>query len=202
MENQYDWQSRNPKSVMLVFDPLRTSLEGTAGVRSLALRAYHLSAEFMALYKGGQFTTDKIRQCGVKFGEIFVELPISVRPAFPAALSALFDRVRADPTLAAESSLLDTTVSPIMEGSLEALSTALDAVVTDQTTKYRIYQRDVRQAQRSGAPIPTEPSQLDHILLLARAQSLCNQIADAASESSEKIAFVRSLSSPDNKESC
>lgn len=76
---QYDWQKRNPKSVMLVFDPFRTVLEGTCGSRPLALHAYRLTPEFFALYKKGAFTVERIRAAGVSCKNIFQEVPIALR---------------------------------------------------------------------------------------------------------------------------
>jgi hypothetical protein len=53
IENQYHYQRDNEKTVALVHDVSRTS----AGV--LNLRAFKLSAPFMAAYKEGKFTTER-----------------------------------------------------------------------------------------------------------------------------------------------
>ena len=59
IENQYHYQRDNDKTVVLVHDVSRSS-QGT-----LSLRAFRLSAEFMAAYKEGKFTTDRLVGNGV-----------------------------------------------------------------------------------------------------------------------------------------
>jgi translation initiation factor 3 subunit H len=54
IENQYHYQRDNDKTVALVHDVSRSS-QG-----SLSLRAFKLSTEFMAAYKEGKFTTERL----------------------------------------------------------------------------------------------------------------------------------------------
>lgn len=130
---QFDWQKRNPKSVMLVFDPFRTILEGTCGARPLALHAYRLTPEFFALYKKGSFTVDSIRAAGVSYKTIFQEVPIALRPAFPSAVGAVLQRVAADPELGCDRTVLDTTISPVVERSIAYLVNKFDQMENQQT---------------------------------------------------------------------
>jgi translation initiation factor 3 subunit H len=53
IENQYHYQKDNEQTVALVHDVSRSS-QG-----SLSLRAFKLSASFMAAYKEGKFTTER-----------------------------------------------------------------------------------------------------------------------------------------------
>lgn len=53
IENQYHYQRENDKTVALVHDVGRSS----QGV--LSIRAFRLSADFMAAYKEGKFTTER-----------------------------------------------------------------------------------------------------------------------------------------------
>jgi len=53
IENQYHYQRENDKTVALVHDVSRSSQGG------LSLRAFRLSADFMAAYKEGKFTTER-----------------------------------------------------------------------------------------------------------------------------------------------
>ena len=137
---QYDWQKRNPKSVMLVFDPFRTVLEGTCGSRPLALHAYRLTPEFFALYKKGAFTVERIRAAGVSCKNIFQEVPIALRPAFPSAVGDVLQRVAADPELATDRTVLDTTMSPVIERSIAYLINKFDQMEAQQT-RFAVYQR-------------------------------------------------------------
>lgn len=54
IENQYHYQRDNDKTVALVHDVSRSS-QG-----SLSLRAFRLSSEFMAAFKEGKFTTERL----------------------------------------------------------------------------------------------------------------------------------------------
>jgi translation initiation factor 3 subunit H len=53
IETQYNYQSTLPKSVVVVYDPLKS----TQG--ALALKAYRLTDSFMTLFAQGQFTTER-----------------------------------------------------------------------------------------------------------------------------------------------
>lgn len=152
---QFDWQKRNPKSVMLVFDPFRTILEGTCSTRPLALHAYRLTPEFFALYKKGSFTVDSIRAAGVSYKNIFQEVPISLRPAFPSAVGAVLQRVAAEPALGTDRTVLDTTISPVVERSIAFLINKFDQM-ENQQGRFANYQR-IMTAQLRHLVCSTHP---------------------------------------------
>ena len=118
---------------MLVFDPFRTMLEGANGVSPLALHAYRLSPEFLALYKTGKFTTESILEHNVSYKRIFEEIPIYLRPAFPSAIGSLLQRAEVEPELQSDRSILDTTISPLIERSVEFLVDKFDQMEVLQT---------------------------------------------------------------------
>ena len=144
---QFDWQTHNPKSVMLVFDPYRTMLEGACGSHPLALRAYRLSAKFMKLYKKGTFTIESIRENEVSYKHIFEEIPISIRPAFPSAVGTLLARAAAEPALQSDRTVLDTTISPLIERSVSLLVDKFDHM-TELQSRFALYQRHLASYRR------------------------------------------------------
>ncbi|CRK13963.1 hypothetical protein BN1708_017211, partial [Verticillium longisporum] len=72
IENQYHYQKDNDKTVALVHDVSRSS-QG-----SLSLRAFKLSASFMAAYKEGKFTTESLQKSKLSFKDILQEFPVTV----------------------------------------------------------------------------------------------------------------------------
>ena len=154
IDAQFMWQRRNPKSVMLVFDPFRTMLEGASGVSPLALHAYRLSAEFLALYKTGKFTTESILEHNVSYKHIFEEIPIYLRPAFPSAIGSLLQLAEVEPELQSDRSVLDTTISPLIERSVEFLVDKFDQMEQLQT-RFAGLQRTFNTLYRRYVCIPS-----------------------------------------------
>jgi len=198
IDAQFMWQRRNPKSVMLVFDPFRTMLEGANGVSPLALHAYRLSAEFLALYKTGKFTTESILEHNVSYKHIFEEIPIYLRPAFPSAIGSLLQLAEVEPELQSDRSVLDTTISPLIERSVEFLVDKFDQMEQLQTrfaglqrtfnTLYRRY----KAGQDVSIPFQ-RPPQLDNLLLTSQMTSFCEQTISAAADSTAKLYFVNDV---------
>jgi len=195
---QFDWQTRrNPKAVLLVFDPFRMMLEGATGSQPLALHAYRLTQEFVALYKTGKFSVENLATHKVSYKHIFEEIPIYIRPAFPSAIGSLLQRAEADPELQSDRSLLDTMVSPLVERSVDSLIKKFDQMETQQRT-FAGYQRNIVMQLRRfykgyEYQIPTQPSQLDSLLLTSQMTSFCDQTLNAATDSTAKLYFVNDV---------
>jgi len=194
---QFDMQSRNPKSVLLVFDPFRTMLEGASGSLPLALHAYRLSPEFVALYKTNKFTVENLQAFKVSYKHIFEEIPIYLRPAFPSAIGSLLQRAEADPELQSDRTVLDTTVSPLIERSVESLVKKFDSLEIQQRN-FAGYQRNIAQQLRRfnkgwDFQVPTQPPQLESLILTSQMTSFCDQVMSAASETTAKLYFVNDI---------
>ena len=67
-------------------------------------------------------------------------MPIALRPAFPYAVGAVLQRVAADPELATDRTVLDTTMSPVIERSIAYLINKFDQMEAQQT-RFAVYQR-------------------------------------------------------------
>jgi len=198
IDAQFTWQMRNPKSVMLVFDPFRTMLEGASGTTPLAIHAYRLSNEFLALYKTGKFTMDSILEHKVSYKRIFEEIPIYLRPAFPSAIGSLLQRAEVEPELQSDRSVLDSTMSPLIERSVEFLVGKFDQMEIYQTRftglqrTFNALLRRYRMGTEVQVPLQQQ-SQLDPLLLTSQMTSFCEQAIDAASDSTAKLYFVNDV---------
>ncbi|KAI9347944.1 hypothetical protein DFJ73DRAFT_835905 [Zopfochytrium polystomum] len=73
IENQYSYQRAYAQSVLLVYDPTRTS-QG-----NLSIRALRLSDTFMALFKEKKFTMESLHAHGLTASTIFESLPVKIR---------------------------------------------------------------------------------------------------------------------------
>jgi len=195
---QFFWQTRrNPKSVMLVFDPFRMMLEGATGSQPLALHAYRLSPEFADLYKTNKFTVENMQANKVSYKHIFEEIPIYIRPAFPSAIGSVLLRAEVDPELQSDRSPLDTMVSPLIERSVDALIKKFDQMELQQRL-FAGYQRNIalqlrRLYKGQQVQVPAQPSQLESLLLTSQMTSFCDQILGAAADSTTKLYFVNDV---------
>jgi len=191
---QYNLQMHNPKGILLVFDPFRAMLEGVNSCNPLSIHAYRLTAEFMELYKAGKFTVDSFLEHNVTYKTIFEEIPIFVRPAFPSAIGSLLQRAEVEPEFQTDHSVLDTTISPLLERSVEFLVGKFDEMEASQS-RFAQLQRIFNTLQRRhkmGQEVltPSQNSQLDNLLLTWQMTYFCEQAMDAASESTAKLYFV------------
>ncbi|CRK47981.1 hypothetical protein BN1723_007859 [Verticillium longisporum] len=140
IENQYHYQKDNEKTVALVHDVSRSS-QG-----SLSLRAFKLSASFMAAYKEGKFTTESLQKSKLSFKDILQEFPVTVHnthllttflhqiPQAPQA-DALehptsVGELRDDPSrqpLYPSVDNLDLSIDPFLEKTCDLLLESIDA---------------------------------------------------------------------------
>ncbi|EEY15324.1 eukaryotic translation initiation factor 3 subunit H [Verticillium alfalfae VaMs.102] len=146
IENQYHYQKDNDKTVALVHDVSRSS-QG-----SLSLRAFKLSASFMAAYKEGKFTTESLQKSKLSFKDILQEFPVTVHnthllttflhqiPQAPQA-DALehptsVGELRDDPSrqpLYPSVDNLDLSIDPFLEKTCDLLLESIDAHYNEVT---------------------------------------------------------------------
>ncbi|KAK4152065.1 eukaryotic translation initiation factor 3 subunit-like protein [Chaetomidium leptoderma] len=159
IENQYHYQRDNDKTVALVHDVSRSS-QGT-----LSLRAFKLSADFMAAYKEGKFTTESLTKSKLSFRDIIVEVPVVVHnshlltsflyqlPALPKSpeieLPTSLDDIRRDPAgLPAHPSFdaLDVSIDPFLEKTCDLLLESIESHYSD-LNNHQYYQRQLTREQ-------------------------------------------------------
>ncbi|KAF3043258.1 hypothetical protein E8E12_010056 [Didymella heteroderae] len=162
IENQYFYQNApNEKTVALVYDVSRSS-EG-----AMNLRAYRLSPAFMTAYKEGKFTTESLQKSGLRYSDILVELPVTIRNshlltsllhqlptqapkeelAFPPNLSALLqDKNTPQPPLYPNYDSLDLSIDPFLEKTCDLLLESIENHHTE-LNNYQYYQRSLAREQ-------------------------------------------------------
>ncbi|KAF2154894.1 eukaryotic translation initiation factor 3 subunit 3 [Myriangium duriaei CBS 260.36] len=162
IENQFFYQKEmNERTVMLVHDVSRTS-QG-----ALSLRAFRLSPQFITSYKEGKFTTETLQKSGLRYQDIFTELPVTVHnshlltsflhqlPTTPAKHDLSFPLSQAtletDPSLSLNPLVpnlesLDLSIDPFLEKTCDLLLDSIESHHTEQNN-YQFYQRSLAREQ-------------------------------------------------------
>eukprot|EP01122_Echinamoeba_exundans_P004115 TRINITY_DN1412_c0_g1_i1.p1 TRINITY_DN1412_c0_g1~~TRINITY_DN1412_c0_g1_i1.p1 ORF type:complete len:354 (+),score=91.32 TRINITY_DN1412_c0_g1_i1:252-1313(+) len=220
LEAQYNFQSTFPRSVMLVYDPLRTS-QG-----SLALTALRLSDKFFALYKRGEFTKDSVTELNLSFADIYQQIPVEVSNSgvFKAMLLELGDNAAFQPTFES----LDMATNSFLENNLETLNLCISDLQQEQG-KQQMWQRNANKvlaqqqaflqrrkaenAQRKAMgqdllpetaadlehenpalfKLPSEPSRLEALLITNQINNHCEEILKFGGQSLSKLFVSKSL---------
>jgi translation initiation factor 3 subunit H len=147
LETQFTYQSAVARSVLLLYDPVRTK-QG-----ALSLRAFRLSRQTMELFRagGGALTPEQLSRLGISFQELLEELPVSLRNS--ALASAFLYELETIPAFAAAPAAfdrLDLSASPFLEKNLEFLIEYLDDLAVEQA-KFQAYQRNVQRQEAMKA---------------------------------------------------
>lgn len=208
IETQYNYQVTIPKAVLVVYDSLRTK-QG-----ALSLKAYRLTAAFMALYKSATFTQESLRDAGLSFADVMEEVPTVIHNSH--LINAFLYESEADPKIPLDFERLDLSTNPFLEKTFELMSEYLDDLSQEQN-KYAYYQRTLarQQAQQQAyfnrrkqqgldddddttanplfKPIPS-PSRLDALLITNQINNYCHQVNQFAGNSFSKLFLLNSVS--------
>lgn len=159
IENQAHYQNANNTTVALVYDASKSS-QG-----NLTLRAFRLTASFLAALKDNKFTTESLKTSKLTYKEIVTELPVSVhnshlltsylhqlpgRPSEdeieqPSSLSDL-ERDQVRPPLHPSIDNLDLAIDPFLEKTCDLLLESIESHYTD-LNNYQFYQRQLGREQ-------------------------------------------------------
>jgi len=212
IETQSKFQDTFKKSVLLIYDPLKTS-QGL-----LSLRALRLSAAFMELYRSQSFTKESITKAGLSFDALYEEVPLKIHH------SSLAGALLADlPLAGAEVERLDMPPAPFLEKHVEYVVGCLEDLSLEQS-KLHYFQRNLqRQVAQQAAwiqkrkaenaarkhngeePLPEsdpnnpifkplpEPPHLDSLLIENHIDLFCTQLNRHASESLAKLHLLETL---------
>eukprot|EP01117_Protostelium_nocturnum_P006230 TRINITY_DN2248_c0_g1_i2.p1 TRINITY_DN2248_c0_g1~~TRINITY_DN2248_c0_g1_i2.p1 ORF type:complete len:312 (+),score=100.74 TRINITY_DN2248_c0_g1_i2:138-1073(+) len=197
---QFDYQQRNPNSVVLLYDPMKTA-QG-----SLSLKAYRLTEPFMNLYKSKQFSKENLTKSGVSFDDIYVEIPVEITNISLASafLLEVEDSGNNEPV-----DKLDASQStPYLEKTLETLIDTLEDLGSEHM-KFQFYQKNVQrqaalqtkwlQNRREGADemVPksvVEPSRLDSLVYTNQIDNYCQQIKQFSGNNFAKLWLLGGVS--------
>jgi len=211
---QYDYQLKIPNSVVVVYDPFRT----TGG--KLSLKAFRLTLKFMRLYKKGDFSHESFTKAHCDSHDLFEEVPIQVHNSHfvhgflyelreSKQMSCHYDRLRASPY-------------SFLQKNLDMLAGSIEEYAAEQG-KYQFQQRQLarerqallakRQAvnekrrQLHQDPLPEEtglpppPSRLETFLITNQITQHCQQIVQASVQGLNKLYVIDALNSDsDQKE--
>ncbi|MEW5319343.1 MAG: hypothetical protein WDW38_010502 [Sanguina aurantia] len=215
IETFVNYHENIKKCVCLVYDPQR------AGRGSVALRAIRLKETFIEAYKDQRLTGKDLREAGIAWKDVFVEVPIKLHNS--ALIQALVADLapQAAVATAANFDRLSLSVGPFMEANLESLIACVDDLVNEQQ-KVTSYQKAVaRQAQHLATwlqkrkqdnqarraageellpeednslfkPVP-EPGQLENFLVSNQISTHCDQLNTAATQALQKLYVMEAL---------
>ncbi|GFU90775.1 eukaryotic translation initiation factor 3 subunit H [Trichonephila clavipes] len=141
LESQFNYQSSIEESVVLIYDPMRT----TRGF--LSLRAYRLSNTAMKLYKEGEFTLDMLKNLHVSYSKMFEEITVIIRNSHLVNLlmCEIADWMPSDQE---SNQFLDMGTASVLEKSLQAMMECVDTV-SQETNKLTNHQRQVIKQQQA-----------------------------------------------------
>ncbi|KAJ8608590.1 hypothetical protein MRB53_039557 [Persea americana] len=162
IENQIFYQkSADDKTVALVFDVSRSA----SG--SLNLKAFRLSASFIASYKEGKFTTETLQKSNLRYQDILVEVPISIHNShlltsflhqlpqpprsadieYPSSLAEIERDPKINRTpLVPSIDALDLTIDPFLEKTCDLLLDSIENHQTEQNN-FQYWQRALGREQ-------------------------------------------------------
>jgi translation initiation factor 3 subunit H len=214
LDSQFNYQHSIEESIVLIYDPLRTS-KG-----HLALKALRLTPQMMTMYRDGDFSSENVKQSGLSFEAMFEEVPIMIKNShLTNALLCELDEVAPSDN---KYNFLDLSTSSYLEKNTRLLMDCVDDL-TQETNKFFNYQRQLAKQQqakqqflqkkqqenkvrqeRGELPLPEEdlnkmfkspmiPSRLDSLLLAGQVSTYANQISEFASQSFGKLFMVDSL---------
>lgn len=130
VESMFDYQSNIEDSVVITYDPVRTS-QGL-----LSVKAYRLSPEAVQLcYK--DFSPESVKKAGLTYERLFVELPVSIRNSHLGNIY-LCEMALKQKRRAPKQHFLDLGTGGSLEKSLRQLMGHVDAL-NQETSRYNRY---------------------------------------------------------------
>jgi len=138
IQTQYKYQERIKKSVLIIYDPMRTS----HGI--LSLKAIRLTQPFMEVFKTQQFNKEGLKN--LAYSDIYEEIPIKIHNSelVNAFLTDL--QVQDHPSTDSDFERLNLSTNPFLERNLEYLIDSMDELGAEQA-KLRYYQNNLQRQQ-------------------------------------------------------
>lgn len=162
VDNLAAFQEKNADSVVLVYDVAGSEVVSTAAPASAGgprgstttspsgfnLRAFRLSAEFLAVRKAGKFDTATLAEHNLTYHDILEELPVEVKNSHLSTLLLyqLAQEYPESPFAASSFANLNVSVDPFLEKNIEAIFDSVDDFHYDQGN-YNYYQRQLTREQ-------------------------------------------------------
>ncbi|KAK3590405.1 hypothetical protein CHS0354_008757 [Potamilus streckersoni] len=214
LDSQFNYQNSIEESVVLIYDPLRT----TQGF--LALKAYRLTKAMMDFYVKMDFSPEAVKSADISFESMFEEIPVTIKNSHlvNALCCEIEDHMSKDQTF----NYMDLATSSMLEKNLRLLMECVDEISMD-ANKFLNFQRQFQKQQQSKQqylqkrqqenaqrqirgeePLPEEdinklfkplqpPARLDSLLIAGQIDNYCGQIGEFASQSFGKLFMAESL---------
>lgn len=186
IETQYQYQVQIPKTILLVYDPLQSS------IGKPAFKAFRLTPEFVEKHTEARENNASALN-DFNSADMFMEIPISINS--PAIVEAfLVDWCISDPiSTTTQLDALDVENQAFVEKNVQLLISSLQELSEEQQK----LQQHERQAARGGDKgrgkdrfqrgHVSAPRQLDTMILSQQIQNYCKQINDFAVDSFSKL---------------
>jgi translation initiation factor 3 subunit H len=185
------------------------------------VKAIRLADSFVAAYREGALTIEKIRLKGLSWRDVFVEIPISIHNS-PMAVALMTEMEAPSVCSQIDFDRLGLGVTPLLEKNLDFLNECLDDLLSEQNklsgyhnqlrryqqtvAQWKLQRRQENQARRAAGeePLseeppegefkkPAEPSQLDNMLLANQMSAYTSHINTAAAQAVEKLVLMERL---------
>ncbi|KAJ8033941.1 Eukaryotic translation initiation factor 3 subunit H [Holothuria leucospilota] len=215
MESQFNYQNSIEESVVLIYDPVKTSKS------TLSLKPYRLTPAAIEAYKEDDFTPDGLKKINLGYENLFEEIPIVVKNSH--LINALVCEVE-EISPPSGDSFLSLSSGNLLEKNVELLMDQVDDLNQD-INKYVNYQRQINKLitakqqylykreqenkarQEKGEPRlpdedlnklfkpPTVPPRLDGLLSSGQMKIYCTEINKLASQTFGKLFLADALQS-------
>ncbi|XP_063968578.1 eukaryotic translation initiation factor 3 subunit H-B-like isoform X1 [Lytechinus pictus] len=213
LDSQYNYQHSIEESVVLIYDPVKTSKS------SLSLKAYRLTEQAMSVSQDMEFTLESIRKSGLSFDKLFEEIPIAIKNSYLVKTQICEIEGLSTP---GDDNFLSLSTGTLLEKNVELLMDQVDELWQD-TNKFVSYQRNMAKTNaarqqhihkrnqenaareaRGEAPLPDEdltkmfkaptmPARLDTMLLAGQMKNYCTEIKRLSSQSFGKLFMADAL---------
>lgn len=190
IENQYSYQKEIPNSVVVVYDPFRTSRG------RLALKAYRLTADFMAMYATGDQSSQGFAKHNVDHSSIFEEIPIKVHNSH--LVHGFLYELRENKSMSCDAERLHVSAGPFLNKTLNTLSSCVDEYASEQSKfqyQQRLIARNKRAQDEAGeeGKAAQQPSRLETFLLANQLSNYCEQVQGASKVCFNKLYVIEAL---------
>jgi len=205
IDSQYMYQSAIEESVVLFYDPIRTSRG------FLSLKAYRLTNVAMKLCKEGEFTADTLRNNHMSFDKFFEEIPVVIKNSH--LINALLCELDEEVAVDCGKQLLDMGGFGVLEKTLQSQMKCVEEVskhcnhLRQQTAKQQHVAKDNAMRAQRGEPALTEDEvnkilkplaplqRLESLLNYSQTLNYCQQSASYSTQNISKLFMAKALQS-------
>lgn len=214
LDSQFSYQSSIEESVVLIYDPLKTS-QGM-----LSLKVFRLSDKMMTMYKDEEFSAEKLAKSGLSFEAMFEEIPLVIRNS--SLVNSLLCEIEVLSPHTQTDNFLSLSTGSYLEKNVRLLMATVDELCQD-ANKFNNHLRNVARQQqqkeafiqrrqlensqrqnRGDPPLQDEdlskifkplqsPSRLDYLLLSQQVNTYSKQVNQFATHSFGKLFLAQAL---------